>query len=332
VPFSYRTIDGGLVIVDACPADIGPTRVWPVEAPGGRLILVAQRHDETRRFDARTGQAVGDPGRPWPGEHFDFGCAAATVPDGRTIVAGAHERGISRYDLLSGGACPPAAGEQASAIWDVTMATLPGGRVVAAGAGYDGLVYRWDAATGERIGEPLSRRRAILKAVTTAVSAGGEPVLVSGSEKGDVLRWDAAAGAPIGEPLPGPVGDARDLAVARLPGGRQILACVDTCALHRRELPGGEPPGPPVRAGKRADLAAAHAGRHGTPPAFLWFFGGDDGGGDRVERWRLDTGEKAGVGLPATLRAVFGERGTWMVLGGFDGSLVVRPVPQPARP
>jgi hypothetical protein len=212
------------------------------------------------------------------------------------------------------------------------MATLPGGRVVAAGAGYDGLVYRWDAATGERIGEPLSRRRAILKAVTTAVSAGGEPVLVSGSEKGDVLRWDAAAGAPIGEPLPGPVGDARDLAVARLPGGRQILACVDTCALHRRELPGGEPPGPPVRAGKRADLAAAHAGRHGTPPAFLWFFGGDDGGGDRVERWRLDTGEKAGVILPATLRAVFGERGTWMVLGGFDGSLVVRPVPQPARP
>jgi WD40 repeat protein len=227
VPFGYRTIDGGLHIVDACPADIGPTRVWPVQVPGGRLILVAQRHDEARRFDARTGQAAGDPGRPWPGGDFDFGCAAATAPGGRTIVAGAHEQGISRYDLLSGEASPPAAGEQASAIWDVTTATLPGGRVVAAGAGHDGLVYRWDAATGERIGAPLSRHRAIVKAVTTAVSAGGEPVLISGSERGDVLRWDAATGAPTGEPLPGPVDDARYLAVARLPGGRQILACVD---------------------------------------------------------------------------------------------------------
>jgi WD40 repeat protein len=199
-------------------------------------------------------------------------------------VAGAHEQGISRYDLLSGEAYPPAAGEQASAIWDVTTATLPGGRVVAAGAGHDGLVYRWDAATGERIGAPLSRHRAIVKAVTTAVSAGGEPVLISGSERGDVLRWDAATGAPTGEPLPGPVDDARYLAVARLPGGRQILACVDTCALHRWDLPGGEPPGPPVRAGKWADLVATHVDRHGTRSAFLWFSGGDDGGVDRVER------------------------------------------------
>lgn len=123
----------------------------------------------------------------------------------------------------------------------------------------------------------------------------------------------------------------RDLAVARLPGGRQILACVDTYALHRWDLPSGEPLGPPVRVGKWADLVATHVDRHGTPSAFLWFFGRDDGVG-RVERWRLDTGEKVDVSLPATLRAVFGERGTWMVLGGFDGSLVVRPMPQPGRP
>ena len=75
---------------------------------------------------------------------------------------------------------------------------------------------------------------------------------------------------------------------------------------------------------------ATHVDRHGTPSAFLWFFGGD--GGDRIERWRLDTGEKVDVSLPVTLRAVFGERGTWMVLGEFDGSLVVRPMPQPVRP
>ena len=81
-----------------------------------------------------------------------------------------------------------------------------------------------------------------------------------------------------------------------------------------------------MRAGRGPALGCAG----GTPSAFLWFFGGD--GGNRVERWRLDTGEKAGVSLPATLRAVFGEQGTWMVLGGFDGSLVVQPMPQPAWP
>ena len=89
--FSYRTIDGGLHIVDACPADIGPTMVWPVE-----------------------------------------------VPDGRTIVVGTGDRGISRYDLLSGEAYPPTADEKACTIWAVTTATLPGGRVMVADAGYDG--------------------------------------------------------------------------------------------------------------------------------------------------------------------------------------------------
>jgi WD40 repeat protein len=178
---------------------------------------------------------------------------------------------------------------------------------------------------GER---PVLPRSARLLSVGDTVS-GGRAVVAGAGYDGLVYRWDAATGAPIGEPLPGPVDDARHLAVARLPGGRQILACVDTYALHRWDLPSGESLGPPVRVGKWADLVATHVDRHGTPSAFLWFFGGDDGV-DRVERWRLDTGEKADVSLPVTLRAVFGERGTWMVLGEFDGSLVVRPMPQPA--
>jgi WD40 repeat protein len=328
VPFSYRTIDGGLHIRDA--SDIGPTTVWPVQVSGGRLILVAERQGTVCRFDARTGEAVGDPGQPW--RAHVFGCAAATVPDGRTILVGADDWGISRFDLFSGEVYPPTADEQPGTIWDVTTAVLPGGRAVVAGAGYDGLVYRWNAATGERIGKPLDRHHAILKAVTTASSADGAPMFISGCEKGDVLRWDAATGAPIGEPLPGPVDDARDLAVARLPGGRQILACVDTYTLHRWDLPSGEPLGPPVRVGKWADVVATHVDRHATPSAYLGFFGGDDDGGDRVERWRLDTGEKVEVRLPVTLQAVFGERGTWMVLGEPDGSLVVRPMTQPVRP
>jgi len=330
VPYSYRTIDGGLHIVDPCPAGSGPTSVWLVQVPGGRLILVAERQDKLYRFDARTGQAIGDPGQPW---HAGvFGCTAATVPDGRTILVGADDWGISRFDLFSGEVYPPTAGEQPGTIWDLTTATLPGGRAVVAGAGYDGLVYRWDAATGERIGEPLDRHHAILKSITTAISAGGAPMFISGDENGGILRWDAATGAPIGEPLWVPVDDARHLTVARLPGGRQILACVGTYTMHRCDLPSAELLPPPARVGKWADVLATHTDRHGTPSAYLGFFGGNDDGGDRVERWRLDTGEKVNVNLPVTLQAVFGERGTWMVLSEPDGSLVVRPAPQPALP
>ena len=328
--YSYRTIDGGLHIVDAFPAGTGGEGLWPVQVPGGRLILVAGRHGKVRRFDARTGQATGDPDLPW--RLGLFGCAAATVPDGRTILVSADDWGISRFDLFSGEVYPPTDGEQPGTIWDLTTATLPGGRAVVAGAGYDGLVYRWDAATGERIGEPLERHRAILKSIVTAVSAGRAPMFISGDENGGILRWDAVTGAPIGEPLWVPVDDARHLAVARLPGGRQILACVGTYTLHRWDLTDGELLAPPARAGKWADVVATHTDRHGTPSVYLGFFGGDDDGGDRVERRRLDTGEKVKVSLPVTLRAVFGERGTWMVLHEHDGSIVVRPMPPSARP
>ena len=144
---------------------------------------------EVRRHRAGTAGADGR-------GDFDFGCAAATVPDGRTIVAGAHEWGISRYDLLSGEAYPPAAGEQASVIWDVTMATLPGGRVMAAGAGYDGLVYRWTprpaSGSASRSGAtaPSSRRsprpfRPTGRRCSSPGARGGSPALGRGDRRPD---------------------------------------------------------------------------------------------------------------------------------------------------
>ncbi len=308
--------DGGLRIRDACPAVAGYTWVWPVAVPGGRVILVAGRWGTARRFDARTGELVGDPGQTW--RVAPYRCAAATLPDGRTIFAAADEDGISRFDVVSGDAYPPTAAEQPFTIWDVAMARLPGGRVIIAGAGHDGLVYRWDPASGEPAGAPLERHPISVKAVTVAASAEGTPMLITGCEKGQILRWDAVTGARIGGPLPGTVDAVHDLALLALPAGRQMLLCVDSYALHRWDLATGQPIGSPLGIGKWADLVATHVDSWGIPAAFVWLPGeGEDNDAvERVERWRLDTAGRVEQDLPVTVRAVFEDtHGTGMVLG-----------------
>jgi hypothetical protein len=160
-------------------------------------------------------------------------------------------------------------------------------------------------------------------------------MIISGCENGDVLRWDAATGARIGAPLPGAPGEVSQLAVVDLPGGRQILACAGTCALHRWDLASGEPVGPAAVTGKWAHLVATHVDSQGTPTAFLWIPGEGDGQDavERVEQWRLDTGARIDADLPFTLRAVFDDAGrTWLVLGMADGSLVIRPLAEAGPP
>jgi hypothetical protein len=333
VPSVERSADGGLRIRGACRAETGPTMVWPVTVPGGRTILVAERRGRARRFDAQTGEAIGDPGQPW--RVSPFACTAATVRDGRTILVAAGEDGIARFDVVTGVAYPPAASEQPFTIWDVAAARLPGGRVIIAGAGHDWLVYRWDAATGEAIGEPLERHRRSVKAVTAAVAPDGAPMFISGCEDGTILCWDAATGALIGEPLRGAIDVVLDLAVAGLPDGRQLLTCVDTHALHCWDLATGEPLVAPAGIGRWGQLVAARADSQGTPTAIVWMpgEGKDKDAVERVEQWRLDTGTRMEISLPVALRAVFDAGGrTWMVLGEPDGSLVIRPLPRAPLP
>src|SRR5258708_34895826 len=126
--YADRAADGSLRIRGACPAAAGPCLAWPVTVPGGRIIVVAERQGKARRFDTRTGEAVGDPRRPW--DVVSNGCAAATVPDGRTIFVAAGEDGIAPFDVLSGAAYPPTACEQPVTIWDVATARLARGPVI----------------------------------------------------------------------------------------------------------------------------------------------------------------------------------------------------------
>jgi hypothetical protein len=96
-----RAADGSLRIHGACPAAAGPCLAWPLTVPGGRVIVVAERQGKARRFDARTGEAVGDPRRPW--HVWSYGCAA------RQILACVDTYALNRWDLASGEPLGPAA-------------------------------------------------------------------------------------------------------------------------------------------------------------------------------------------------------------------------------
>lgn len=73
------------------------------------------------------------------------------------MLAAAREGGFTGWDVRIGE--PLAEPEELNTIWAVVAGTLPGGRVLFAGASNDHLVYRWDTATGERFGAPLAGHR-----------------------------------------------------------------------------------------------------------------------------------------------------------------------------
>jgi WD40 repeat protein len=64
-----------------------------------------------------------------------------------------------------------------------------------------GVILRWDAATGERIGEPLPGDIGIVTDLAVAVAPDGRQFLVCLNDKG-LHRWDPATGEPIGELIP----------------------------------------------------------------------------------------------------------------------------------
>jgi WD40 repeat protein len=88
-------------------------------------------------------------------------------------------------------------------IWALTSWTDANGRVMLASGGDDGTIRRWDASTGEVIGEPLVVEGGPVAALAICTDADGRVLLVSGGGDRTIRRWDAGTGAPVGEPMTG---------------------------------------------------------------------------------------------------------------------------------
>lgn len=145
--------------------------------------------------------------------------------------------------------------EKTATIWDVAAATLPDGRVIIAGAGHDWLVYRWDAETGEAVGEPLDGHGISVKAIATTTMPGTEEtVIVSGCERGG-----------------------RDC--------RMLLCGLSDGTVHRVDLLTGAALGSPISADDWPRTLAALCTPQGVPIAFICHGGKEE----RITCWRLDT-------------------------------------------
>jgi WD40 repeat protein len=253
------------------------------------------------RWDMSTGRMLWRSEDAWPNA-----LAVASPPGRNPVVAVATEDGVMRLDALTGAELAGYAMAEADTIWDVATGILPDGRAFIAGAGHCGFrVYRWDAATGEAMGAPLTGHRICVKAVTCMALPDGTTLIASEDEAGVILRWDALSGEPFGRPIQGPGQVNMQLVSLPLPDGRVILASLDMKGtLSRWDAVTGEPIGPLLQPGPETFLACATAAGHG-----LLFIASYDG---PTRVWDAVSGEVLGAPLPGTGPAA---------LSCFDGSV-----------
>src|SRR5262249_28795933 len=81
--------------------------------------------------------------------------------------------------------------------WVYAAAFSPDGKTVLTAGGNDQTARRWNAATGDPVGEPLRHNGR----VTSVAYSGDGKTFITGSEDGSARRWDAATGKQLGQAL-----------------------------------------------------------------------------------------------------------------------------------
>ena len=77
------------------------------------------------------------------------------------------------------------------------MAISREGTLISSGD-FDGTVQRWDASTGEYIGEPMEGHGPVVSSIATSDNV---KLIVTGSRDRNVRRWDAKNDKAIGKPM-----------------------------------------------------------------------------------------------------------------------------------
>lgn len=181
--------------------------IWPIgfgpRASGARLVVSCGNPESP----GLAGWDVATSALKWrgPGTSGAFGIALASTQQADVLVAVATEEGVGLFDGASGEArTESGSGREVmlgdGPMWGVAAASTSNGAMFFAGAGHDGVIYRWSAQTGSPLGNPLLGHTTSVKDIDV-VGWAGRQIIVSGDEKNFVYRWDADTGERIGTPL-----------------------------------------------------------------------------------------------------------------------------------
>jgi WD40 repeat protein len=174
--------------------------VWSMAfSPNGRRLASASDDQTVRRWDAETGQPIGEPLKG----HTAAVQSVAFSPNGRRLASASADgeirlwetrddsrAGLKALEVLK--KCQEQQLEQPAAVQSVAFSP-DGRRLASAGGAGRGEVclWKWDAETGQPIGEPLKGHTAAVQSV--AFSPNGRR-LASASADGEIRLWDAETG------------------------------------------------------------------------------------------------------------------------------------------
>lgn len=162
---------------------------------------------------------------------------------------------------------------QGDGFWSPTslaLAQRPQGDVVVARAGLDQL-WRWDRATGQPAGAPVSHPvlgpagQTMPPLVTVTAAAGPLAVTDAGYRSGGLRRWDVMTGEAAGEVIGPDTGPVWALASATLPDGSAVVISGGASGLvHRWDPVTGTAYGDPTGCGRAVAITAVRLPGAGT--------------------------------------------------------------------
>ncbi len=166
----------------------------------GRGVLAAATDEGILRWDGYSGAKL--PDSPGLTNGTKWGVAAALLPNGRAVLAGAGpDSEVGLCDAWTGEELKQLAGGHRSTVKSVLFVELPGDSMLIFSGDDHGVVQRWDAISGQMIGGPLCDLGGIVNLLTSYRCANGQAIVVCGTLDGDLRCFDAATGEAIGRPI-----------------------------------------------------------------------------------------------------------------------------------
>lgn len=214
------------------PAGVGwDGLVAPVPAADGRTLLATRGDTTVWLWDLATGEAAG---QLHTGDTDVLtAMAAASLPDGRTVLVTAYGSGALRsWDLATGepvGSLPPG---RTGAIRTMVPIVCPDGRTLVATGGRTGVILLRDPETCERASDVLNRPERPPLTLAPVPLPDGRTLLASSEAtpaRGGtraVRLWDPATGLPVGAPFENHR-YVEHLVALPMPDGRTLLAVRD---------------------------------------------------------------------------------------------------------